>query len=279
VAGALPMSLLNWLAGGPLSLAGLLARGGDAAAAGADRLLPAAERLECVGGLEITTRAGAGRGDSPQCRLRWQGRPLRVGARGVDAVFVLGHGGVPDVLVHALDAGDTGAFHLLHQHGGRLHCTRLGLTSAGRDRVRVLGPLAVPAGPAPRHRPLAVARWLLLGESCVYDVVQRRARRVPPTLGLLEVWSSVAPLGLSPDGAEPLSRHGSASGTLLRVEGEVAQVLHDGFRIVPTRLGDPAQAGEVARQMACARRLGTALDAELASGRHDAVLQAGPVPA
>ena len=161
------------------------------------------DQVQRYGGLELITHTriqpGAefnGSATLQSWSLRWQGQPLEIDTmtgmfadqptrtRNLHAVYVLGSGDVPDLLVNVGDPNNSGAYHLLHQQDGQLAAPMLCPILAGNSAVIPLGsvdaPLAPPGGfSGPQHLRLAGARWLLLGQRCVFDVAQRRALKVP----------------------------------------------------------------------------------------------------
>ena len=145
--------------------------------------------------------------------LRWRGEPLIIDSFGgmgldepmrtgaVNAIFVVGDGAVPDLLVHVGDPNNASVFHLLRQEGGQLSAPVLCKTFGGENGLRVLaGQGAGTAFSGPNYRVLNGARQVLLGNACVYDVASRRAGAIPRLP--MDVFAPYAPQAImfSPDG-------------------------------------------------------------------------------
>ena len=97
------------------------------------------DTVDRFGALELITHTRAyrsansnGFGRTRDWSLRWQGQPLVIQTRGgmfgdqaqqasgVNAVFVLGRGPLPELIVNVGDPNNTSAFHALRQQGGTL---------------------------------------------------------------------------------------------------------------------------------------------------------------
>lgn len=234
--------ILGWLRASTLLLAELLA-GCTPHGTTKSPEPPEPDHVDYYGGLELVTHTHAYRtanynslATSESWSLRWKGQPLEIDTmmgmfsdqptrtRTVNAVYVLGTGEVPDLLVNVGDPNNTGAYHLLHQQDGELSAPMLCPIRAGDSSVMPLGTFDGPQEPpggfhGPRHLRLGGARWLLLGQNCVLDVVRRRALEVPrwPYDGFT-AYPSVLPAArvrdISPDG-HSLVRLGS-----LRKDGD-----------------------------------------------------------
>jgi hypothetical protein len=197
---------------------------------------PVPDVVDRFGALELVTHTrsyrmadsnhnGQGFGRMQDWSLRWQGQPLVLDSLGgmfgdqpqktgaVNAVYVLGRGAAPELIVHVGDPNNTSAFHALRQQGGRLD-TPLLCVSSGADHA--VGWVADPAQrqvfDGPQHQVLEGGRWLQLGSHCLVDVQQQRVWRVPQSAEVSALLT-VRPLGLSPDG-RGLVRFGSVSGLL-----------------------------------------------------------------
>ena len=193
---------------------------------------PVPDTVDRFGALELITHTRAyrsansnGFGRTRDWSLRWQGQPLVIQTRGgmfgdqpqqamgVNAVFVLGRGQMPELIVNVGDPNNTSAFHALRQQGDTLQTPLLCLSSGGDNGV---GWVAEPTLPrvwnGPQHEVLEGGQWLMLGSRCLYDVQRRRVWRVPqaPTMSM---WNSVPPVALSPDGRS-LVRFGSVDGLM-----------------------------------------------------------------
>lgn len=201
---------------------------------------PVPDTVDRFGALELITHTRAyrsansnGFGATRNWSLRWQGQPLIIQTRGgmfgdqpqqlsgVNAVFVLGRGPLPELIVNVGDPNNTSAFHALRQQGDTLQAPLLCLSSGGDNGV---GWVAEPAQPrvwnGPQHEVLDGGRLLMLGSRCLYDVPQRRVLRVPQAPGM-SVWTSVPPVAVSP-GGRSLVRFGSVDGLMEPERGEEA---------------------------------------------------------
>ncbi|MDD2761152.1 MAG: hypothetical protein PHH11_12765 [Methylomonas sp.] len=152
---------------------------------------PAIEKIERYGDIEVVSHSDAETADG-DWSLRRHGQPLAIDSVGgmwldqpmrteaVHAIFVVGEGAVPDLLVLVGDPNNASVFHVLHQEAGNVQAPVLCKNFGGENVVRVLTGLG--AGTAyhgPNYRSLTGARQLLLGNTCVYDTATRRASAIP----------------------------------------------------------------------------------------------------
>jgi len=199
---------------------------------------PVPDTVDRFGALELVTHTRAYRsansndfGRTRDWSLRWQGQPLVIQTRGgmfgdkaqqasgVNAVFVLGRGPLPELIVNVGDPNNTSAFHALRQQGGTLQTPLLCLSSGGDNGVGWVAPAAqARVWNGPQHEVLEGGRLLMLGSRCLYDVPQRRVLRVPQAPDM-SVWNSVPPVAVSPDGRS-LVRFGSVDGLMEAARGE-----------------------------------------------------------
>lgn len=114
-------------------------------------------------------------------RLAFQCSPSRGAVTGrhsrqINAAFIIGSAAAPDLIVHVGDisAPGEGGFHLLHQLGRQLVCTRLCWSADAR-----LGWHGSQRGTAHGQMPVWIegGRWLALGDACLYDMQTRRTVR------------------------------------------------------------------------------------------------------
>jgi len=211
-------TIRGFRAGMLVIVGGLLASCGSNARQEPSPMVP--DRVERLGEIEVVIHTRHERSANydrnvayESWSLRWRGEPLvidsftgmgldkpmRTGA--VNAVYVVGDGAVPDLLVHVGDPNNASVFHLLRQENGKLLAPVLCKTFGGNNEVRVLaGPGAGTAFTGPNYRALTGARQVLLGNACVYDVVSRRAGAIPRLP--MDVFSPYAPKAImfSPDG-------------------------------------------------------------------------------
>lgn len=178
------------------------------------------ERSERYGDIEVTIQtrkmrsANYDRESSYESwSLRWRGQPLVIDSftgmgldqpmrtEAVHAIFAVGDGAVPDLLVLVGDPNNASVFHVLHQEAGQLLAPVVCKSFGGENEVRVLAGLG--AGTAyhgPNYRSLTGARQLLLGNACVYDTATRRAGAIPRLP--FDLFAPYAPRAIvfSPDG-------------------------------------------------------------------------------
>jgi hypothetical protein len=199
---------------------------------------PVPDTVDRFGALELITHTRAyrsanssGFGRTRDWSLRWQGQPLVIPTRGgmfgdqpqkasgVNAVFVLGRGPLPELIVNVGDPNNTSAFHALRQLGDTLQMPLLCLSSGGDNDVGWVAESAqARVWNGPQHEVLEGGRLLMLGSRCLYDVQQRRVLRVPQAPDM-SVWTSVPPVAVSPDGRS-LVRFGSVDGLMEPARGE-----------------------------------------------------------
>lgn len=129
----------------------------------------------------------------------WLDEPMRTGA--VNAVFVVGSGTHPDLVVNVGDPNNASVFHLLRQDGGKLTAPLLCRTFGADNAVRVLdGKDADKVFQGPHYQSLAGTRRLLLGGACIYDAASRAVLAIPAKPKDVHLPSFVRAMAVSPDG-------------------------------------------------------------------------------
>lgn len=190
------------------------------------------DRIDRFGSLELVTHTrhyrlanSDGWGETQHWSLRRDGQPFVFETRGgmfndqpmpaeqVNAVFVLGEGDRRELIVNVGDPNNSSAFHALRPSADAIETPLLCTCSGGDNTVAWLdGPDAARGASGgyagPQYRELRGGRFLMLGSRCLYDSRERQARSVPYAPSDYSVWTSVAVLGLAPDGLS-LVRFGS----------------------------------------------------------------------
>lgn len=156
-------------------------------------------RVERYGEIEVVSQVGHSRNANTGQKvayeswsLRWRGQPLvidslagmwldkQVRSDAFNAIFVLGTGDKPDLLVNVGDPNNASVFHLLHQDGAGLAAPLLCKTFGGDNAVRVLdGQDSGKLFQGPHFQSLDGAGRLLLGSSCILDVASGKAKELP----------------------------------------------------------------------------------------------------
>jgi hypothetical protein len=250
------------LAAATLAVAGGLLAGCNSSAGEAPpETVP--DRVTRLGELEVVTHTRAtqganygGRDPQSSWSLRWRGQPVAIDSLGgmwldqpvraatFNAVFVVGEGAQPDLLVNAGDPNNASVFHLIRQGPDGLAAPVLCKAFAGDNTVTVLaGSDAGRRMHGPHHRSLPGAQRLQLGAACVYDVATGRALALPAAPEDAHFLYDSTALVLSPDG-RACARVGrlAESGVPVMLVADLEQGRWSPLRIDATRMrfADPA---------------------------------------